>query len=218
MAELELYTYCKSSAAYRVRIALNFKQIKYTARYVDLLKDGGENFQSDYLNINPQGLIPTLIDGSHTIQQSIAILEYIEEKFPEPALLPEKSEDRAYCRAIAQIIACDIHPLNNLRVLAFIENDMQCSREEKLIWYRHWITQGFNAIEAYINKHNKNGIFCFGETLTIADVCLVPQVYNAYRYECDMTPYPIIRGIYEHSQLHDSVIMSLPEHQADFVR
>lgn len=218
MAQLELFTYCKSSATYRVRIALNYKGIDYEPHYVDLLKDGGDNFKLEYLDINPQGLIPTLIHNGQAIHQSVAILEFLEETFPEPALLPEDPHDRAYCRAIAQMIACEIHPLNNLRVLAYIENELGHKPEEKLQWYRHWLAEGFNAIESYLVKHRKHGPYCLGDTPTIADACLVPQVYNANRYECDMQPYPTIRGINEHCLVLQEFLNASPDKQDDFVR
>lgn len=218
MEKLELYTYCKSSAAYRVRIALNYKGIEYTSHYINLLADGGDNFKPDYMDINPQGLIPTLVNGDIILQQSLSILEYLEETWPQPPLLPVKPEDRGYVRAIAQMIACEIHPLNNLRVLSFLENNLNLEVKNKLVWYRHWIKEGFTAIESFLEKHNKVGQFCFGNTPSIADACLVPQVYNANRYECDLSNYPIIRGINEHCMTLPAIIQAAPENQKDFVR
>jgi len=217
MDALELYTYCKSSATYRVRIALNYKNIDYQPHFIDLLKDRGENFSSDYMEINTQGFVPTLISEGNSLQQSIAILEYIEEKYPEPPLLPKNAEDRAYVRAIAQMIACDIHPLNNLRVLAYIENELGHNAEKKLAWYRNWINEGFSAIESFLNKQKKYGLFCFGDTPTLADACLVPQVFNAHRYQCDITDYPRILGINEHCMELTSFQKSAPGKQIDFV-
>jgi len=217
MESLELYTYCKSSATYRVRIALNYKNIDYHPHYIDLLKEG-ENITSDYTAINSQGFVPTLVKGQYVLQQSIAILEYIEEKYPTPPLLPKTAEDRAYVRAITQMIACDIHPLNNLRVLAFIENELGQEIEKKLLWYRHWIKEGFTAIESFLRKHKIWGQFCFGDTPSLADTCLVPQVFNANRYECDLTDYPLILAINEHCLALETFQQAAPSTQADFVR
>ena len=218
METLELYTFSKSSATYRVRIALNYKGIDYQPHYIDLTKGKGENFEAEYMSINTQGFVPTLVNGDNVLQQSMAILEYLEEKHPTPAMLPVNPEDRAYVRAITNMIACDIHPLNNLRVLHYIENDLNLEVEQKLEWYRHWIREGFTALENFLLRNKKHGQYCFGDDPSLADACLVPQVYNAYRYQCDMDDYPAIRGINEHCQALVSFRNAAPEKQQDFVR
>jgi len=218
MENIELYTYCKSSASYRIRIALAYKGVEYHSQFIDLLNKNNVCNSSDYLKINSQGFVPTLIVGQHAIQQSVAILEYIEEKHPTPPLLPTIAEDRAYVRAITQIIVSDIHPLNNLRILNYIENEMNQEIETKLLWYRHWIKEGFTAIEQLLEINNKCSEFCFGNMPTFADICLVPQVFNANRYECDLSNYPLILGINEHCLALDSFKQAAPGKQADFVR
>lgn len=222
MEHLELYTYCKSSATYRVRIALNYKNIDYQPRFIDLLKEGGESVTPTYRAINSQGFVPTLVNGRHVLQQSVAILEYIEEKYPAPPLLPNSAEDRAYVRAITQMIACDIHPLNNLRVLAYLENNLDLDQdrktEKKLQWYHHWIKEGFTAIESFLEKQKKYQQFCLGDTPSLADTCLVPQVFNANRYECDLADYPIILGINEHCLALDCFQQAAPKKQTDFIK
>ncbi len=226
MEHLELYTYCKSSASYRVRIALNYKNVDYQSHFVDLLKDSGKNATPAYMAINSQGFVPTLVNGQHVLQQSVAILEYIEEKYPSPPLLPNPAEDRAYVRAITQMIACDIHPLNNLRVLAYLESDLELTQnqsqdrkvKQKLQWYQHWIKEGFTAIERFLQKQKKYGQFCFADTPSLADACLVPQVFNANRYDCDLIDYPIIMGINEQCLALHSFQQAAPIKQTDFIK
>lgn len=192
---MKLYTYYRSSAAYRVRIALNLKGLEAEPLYRHLRK--GEQRAPDYLALNPQGLLPTLIDGPVTIGQSLAILEYLEETHPEPALLPSDPAGRARVRQLAQLVACDIHPLNNLKVLNFISSPDGLGLDEaaRLHWYRHWIADGFGALERLLAEGRPEGAFCHGAAPGLADCCLVPQVYNAERFEVDLSAYPTIQAV-----------------------
>ncbi|MCG8434445.1 MAG: maleylacetoacetate isomerase, partial [Gammaproteobacteria bacterium] len=186
---MQLYTYFRSSSAYRVRIALNLKGLEAEHHFVHLLKDGGEQHKPAYQNINPQGRVPVLIDQGLRLTQSLAIIEYLEEIHPRPPLLPDAPEDRARVRALAQAIACEIQPLNNLQVLKYLVDDLKASEEQKLDWYRHWITKGFAALEKMLADDPRTGDFCHQNTPGLADVCLVPQVYNAVRFECDLSEF-----------------------------
>ena len=189
--ELKLFDYPRSSAAYRVRIALEIKGLSYEKTKINLLE--AEHRESGYLELNPQGRVPSLQVGSSLLAQSLAIIEYLEEIYPEPALLPSASLQRAHVRSIAQTIACDIHPLNNLQVLQYLKGSLGVSEEAKLRWYHHWIIEGFTALEKIVEGTN----YCFGENPTLADVCLVPQCYNARRFEVDLTPFPKLCRIEE---------------------
>lgn len=215
MSALKLYTYYRSSAAYRVRIALNLKRLDYEAHCVDLVRDGGEHRRPEYQALNPQGLVPTLIDGDTVLIQSLAILEYLEERYPEPPILPQRPEERAFARAIADIVACDIHPLNNLRVLNYLKNCLGKNDESYVIWYRYWIYEGFRAIEEMLEKYGAEGRFCCGDGPTVADICLIPQVFNALRYECDLSYYPRVKAIYKNCLAMDAFRRAAPENQPD---
>lgn len=171
---MKLYSYFRSSAAYRVRIGLNLKNLAYETAPVHLVKN--EQQSEDYLKLNRSALVPTLVDGDLTLSQSLSILEYLDEQYPETKLLPNDVKERAKIRAFAQAIACDIHPLNNLRVLKYLKNDLNVSDEQKNYWYQHWILEGFQTLEQQLQ--DSNGQFCFGHEATIADCCLIPQVYN----------------------------------------
>ncbi|HLU78670.1 MAG TPA: maleylacetoacetate isomerase, partial [Burkholderiaceae bacterium] len=192
---MKLYSYFRSSAAYRVRIALNLKGLAYETVPVHLLKDGGQQYSADYKALNPTALVPTLVDGELAIGQSMAILEYLEETHPQPPLLPSDAAGRARVRAIAQTIACDIHPLNNLRVLKHLKHVVGVDEDTKNAWYRHWIDVGLSSIEAMLAGHPSTGRFCHGDHVTLADVLLVPQVFNARRFECDLSAMPTIHRI-----------------------
>ncbi|MFC3530747.1 maleylacetoacetate isomerase [Vogesella facilis] len=187
-----LYGYFRSSAAYRVRIALNLKGLAYVQQPVSLVK--GEQRGDDYLALNPQGLVPALLDSGVLLTQSLAICEYLDDAYPDtPQLLPAAPALRAQVRAAAQSIACDIHPLNNLRVLNYLKNELQQPEEARNAWYRHWVAAGFAALEQQLAA--SVGQYCFGDVLTLADACLLPQVFNAQRFNVDMTPYPLLAAI-----------------------
>jgi maleylacetoacetate isomerase len=190
-----LHSYWRSSAAYRVRIGLNLKGLHYEIAPVHLLRDGGEQRKADFVQVNPQKLVPVLQHGQRTLRQSLAILEYIDEVWPAPALLPATARERQRVRALAQVVACDIHPLNNLRVLQYFEHEWNVPQPERDVWVRHWIIEGLDAFEAMLLDHPATGDFCEGSTPTIADCSLVPQLYNARRFGVDLSPYPTIRRI-----------------------
>ncbi len=210
---LKLFGYWRSTAAYRVRIALNLKQVSYENISVHLVKDGGEQHKPEYRALNPQGLVPLLVDGDLKLNQSMAILEYIEEKYPSPALLPEEPGKRAEVRALCQTIACDIHPLNNLRVLQYLSGELSVEDSVKNNWYHHWIHQGFAAIEARLNQ--TAGSYCFGDDITMADLVLIPQVYNANRFAVDLSKYPKICAINEQCLSKAAFKDAAPENQPD---
>jgi len=216
-SKLTLYTYFRSTAAYRVRIALNLKKLSYTPHSIHLVRDGGEQHSRQYLNINPQGLVPTLVDGDTTVTQSIAIIEYLEERYPAPPLLPEAAALRAQVRAVAQQICCDIHPLNNLRVLNYLRTEMQLDESVRHDWYQHWITEGLRALERLLTCDGRHQSHCcFGDTPTIADLCLIPQLYNARRFSCDTRNYPTLLKIDEHCMTLTAFQQAAPENQPDY--
>lgn len=210
---IKLYGYFRSSAAYRVRIALNLKGIKYQDEFVHLRKNEQSNalFQA----LNPQGLIPVLEDEETIISQSIAILEYLDENNPTPPFLPKNSSDRAYVRSIALAIACDIHPLNNLRILRYLDYNLNLEPEQRNEWYRHWIKTEFRALETKISSARKYGRFCFGNSPGMADICLVPQVANARRFDCDLKDYPILVQIDSNCRQLEEFQRAAPENQPD---
>ena len=194
MRMLTLYGYPLSSAAYRVRIALALKGVKASTVNKQLRR--GEHRQKDYLKINPQGFVPALeLEDGTVLTQSLAIMEWLDESHPPPALLPAEPRARARVRSLCQLIACDIHPLNNLRVLQYLESTLALAQAPRDEWYRHWIATGFAALEDALGRDASRGRFCFGDQPGMADACLVPQVYNARRYSVDLTPYPRIVAI-----------------------
>lgn len=210
---MKLYSYFRSSAAYRVRIALNLKGLPAEIVPVHLVKNGGEQHSAEYRQLNASELVPTLIDDTFALSQSLSILEYLNEKYPEPALLPKQIQQRALIRAFSQNIACDIHPLNNLRVLQYLQNVFALSEGEKSTWYKHWIELGMRSLEAQLTE--SNGQFCFGEQATFADCCLIPQVYNAKRFNIDVSAFPKIESIYQHCMTLDAFQQTAPEAQID---
>ena len=193
---MKLYTYFRSSAAYRVRIALSLKGLNYDAVPVHLLKNGGQQRQEEYRAINPSGLVPAFQDERITLTQSMAIIEYLDERFPAVPLMPQDAHGRARVRELAQIIACDIHPLNNLRVLRHLVHELKLSEDQKNAWIRHWIAEGLAGLEAHLARDPAAGPFCHGNSPTIADCFLVPQVFNAQRFQIDMAAYPNIARIH----------------------
>ncbi|WP_027856939.1 maleylacetoacetate isomerase [Marinobacterium jannaschii] len=211
---MKLYTYWRSSAAYRVRIALNLKGLPYQSEYVHLVKDGGEQRSAAYRKINPQQLVPSLeTDAGEVLTQSLAMIEYLDECYPDPALLPADPVARAKARSMAQLIACEVHPLNNLRVLQHLGGELGLDKAAQGDWYRHWLAEGFKALEALLAGQDKQ--FCCGDAPGLADICLVPQVYNARRFELDLTPYPNIRRIDARCRELEAFAAAAPEAQGD---
>ena len=210
---MKLYTFFRSSAAFRMRIALNCKGLAYEPQVVSLPK--GEHKLAGYLAVHPQGLVPALEDGGKIFVQSLAMMEYLEETHPQPPLLPASAEDRAYVRAVAQIIACEIHPLNNLRTLRYVKKSYRLDDEGVNVWYRHWIAEGLTGLEVFLASSKKSGKYCYRDQVTIADCCLVPQVFNAQRYRCDLAPYPTIMRIFEECMKLDAFIDAQPSRQPD---
>jgi maleylpyruvate isomerase len=194
---MKLYTYFRSSAAYRVRIALNLKGVDYEALPVHLLRNGGEQLTDAYRAINPSALLPTLDDDGAVIGQSLAIIEYLEETRPQVPLLPVDPADRARVRALALTVAADTHPLGNLRVLKYLKHDLNVSEEVKLEWQRHWLRTGMATLETMLSGDARTGRYCHGDTPTLADCCLVPQVFGAQRFGVDLAPYPTVMRIHE---------------------
>lgn len=190
---MKLYSYFRSSAAYRLRIALNLKGLAYEQIPISLLN--GEQSQTLYSAINPQQLVPALDDQGRLLTQSMAICEYLEEIYPEPALLPNAAIERARVRALALAVACEIHPLNNLRVLKYLKHELQQNDEQRNTWYRHWIAEGLEPLEKMLATSSWTGRFCHGDTPGLADIFLVPQIFNAQRYVCPLDSYPTIKRI-----------------------
>lgn len=212
---IRLYSYWRSSAAYRVRIALNLKGLPHEIVPVHLARDGGEQHKPPFSDLNPQELVPVLLHGNRILRQSMAIMEYLDETWPTPPLMPATARDRQRVRALAQVIACDVHPLNNLRVLQFFENTWNVPQAEREAWVRHWIQVGFEALETTLCDNPSTGAFCDGEVPSMADCCLVPQVYNAGRFGVDMAPYRTIRRINEACLALEAFDAARPENQPD---
>ena len=210
---MKLYTYFRSSAAYRARIALNLKGITYEAVPIDLRP--AAHRQQDYLARNPQGLIPALEDGATVIGQSLAIIEYLEEIHPQPPLLPRSPLDRARVRSMALAIACDIHPLNNLRVLNYLRSPLDQDEAAVDTWYRHWIAEGFRGLEQEARRASGDGRHMFGTDVTLADVCLVPQMFNARRFKCNVDPFPTLGAICAHLETLPAFARAAPDVQPD---
>lgn len=192
---MKLYTYFHSSASYRVRIALNCKGIAHDEAYIHLQK--AEQSAPAFKALNPAGLVPALEDGGHVLSQSLAIIEYLDEACPGPRLMPQDPLARAYVRAFSQVIACEIHPVNNLRVLNHLRQAYHLDQDAINDWYRHWIAEGFAMMEGMLQRERRVGRYVLGDDITMADCCLVPQVFNAQRYKCDLAPYPTVMRIHE---------------------
>ena len=213
---MKLYSYFRSSAAYRVRIALNLKGLQYDIEPVHLVKDGGHQHLASYRARSPLGIVPCLeLDDGSNLTQSLAIIEYLDEIQSEKPLLPNNPEDRARVRAIAQTIACDIHPINNLRVLNYLSNQLEISSEQKTNWYRHWVHVGLLAVEQLLVNDKRTGIFCHGDTPGLADCCLVPQVFNAQRFDCPLDEMPTIRKIFQACEELEPFRQASPSNQPD---
>jgi maleylpyruvate isomerase len=212
---MKLYGFFLSSAAYRVRIALALKGLQCETASVHLGPGRDEQERPEFLALNPQGLLPVLVDGPAVLTQSLAIIEYLEELHPAPALLPARPADRAYVRAIALAIACEIHPLNNKRVLRYLRGPLRASKEDKDQWYRHWIGQGLDQLEAQVRREPRVGRCAFGDEPGLAECCLVPQVTNALRFGCDLANVPTLMRIYEHCMAMPAFVRASPAHQPD---
>ena len=212
---LRLYGHWRSSATFRVRIALNFKGLAWESVPKNLVRGGGEHLKPDYLALNPQGLVPTLQDGKLLLAQSLAIIEYLDETQPEPPLLPGDAPGRAAVRAMALAIACDVHPINNLSVQLYLRRDFGADDEAIARWIRHWITRGFIAMETWIERHSGDDRHCYGAAVTLADVCLVPQVYNARRFQTDLTPFPRLVEVAAALEALPAFAAAWPERQPD---
>jgi maleylacetoacetate isomerase/maleylpyruvate isomerase len=212
---MKLYTYFRSSAAYRVRIALNLKGLAYEAVPVHLVRDGGEHRQPGYLALNPAGLVPALEDAGQVTTQSLAIIEYLEETHPEVPLLPAGALNRARVREIAQAIACDIHPVNNLRVLQYLGRTLGATEAQRNAWYRHWVELGLSAVEARLVRDEATGAFCHGDRPGLADCCLVPQVFNARRFDCDLSAMPTVCAIVDRCEALEAFQRAAPMAQPD---
>ena len=212
---MKLYTFLRSSASFRVRITLNLKNLSYDQIPIHLRRGGGEQFTANYQNINAQALVPTLEDDGHYLIQSLAIVEYLEEKYPSPPLLPKAAADRAVVRSMALVIACEVHPIQNLRVLNYIKNEYQQNDEQVNRWAQHWIELGLAALEQMINAQTARGTFCFGDTPTLADICLVPQLGNARRFGCDLSRYPKILSVEKACIVIPAFADAAPDKQPD---
>jgi maleylacetoacetate isomerase len=212
---MKLYTFFRSSASYRVRIALNLKGLAYDQAAIHLRRGGGEQLQPAYKSINPQALVPALEDNGRVLTQSLAIMEYLEEKYPDPPLLPKDPAERALVRSMALVVACEVHPIQNLRVLAFVKSKYNQTDEQVNHWAQHWINLGLSALEEIILTQPKRGKFCYGDTPTLADVCLIPQLGNARRYGCDLSRYPKILDIEKNCMALRAFADAAPEKQPD---
>ncbi|WP_434513470.1 maleylacetoacetate isomerase [Dechloromonas sp. ARDL1] len=212
---LKLYTYFRSSAAYRVRIALNLKGLSYEAIPVHLIREGGQQNHDAYRTLSPLGTVPTLETGNEAITQSLAIIEYLDETHRQAPLLPDSPADRARVRELALTIACDIHPINNLRVLNYLTCEFGVGTAQKGNWYRHWISEGLQAVEALLAASPATGTFCHGETPGLADCCLVPQVFNARRFACPLENMPTIRRIVAACEVLPAFQEAAPDRQPD---
>lgn len=210
---MDLYGYWRSSASYRVRIALAVKQLEFNYHGVHLLKDGGQQHQAAYQQLNPAELVPTLVDGNVTLNQSLAIIEYLEERYPTPSLLPGDAGQRAKIRAFALDLAADLQPLVNLRVQQFLKQQLKVGDEANSRWLQHWFKVSFTALEKRLEQ--TAGDYCFGDTVTLADICLVPQVYSAERFAPDLTPYPTLSAVYQRLQALPEFKQAHPSAQPD---
>jgi maleylacetoacetate isomerase len=211
---MKLHGYFRSSAAFRVRIALNMKKLDYESVFVHLRR--GDQRTPEFRGINPQGLVPALEIDGHRLIQSLPIIEWLDETYPEPPLLPRDAAGRARVRGLAAIVACDIHPLNNLRVLRYLHRTLGHDETTVAVWYNYWIVEGFGAIEALLATDGHAGRFCHGDTPGLADIALVPQVVNAERYRLDLAPYPTITRIFEACMMLDAFTAAHPQRQPDF--
>ncbi len=212
---MQLYSFFNSSTSYRVRIALALKGLAFETLPVNIRV--GEHRAADYVaNVNPSATVPALIDGDFNLGQSLAIIDYLDERVPEPRLIPLEPVLRARVLEFASLISCDIHPVNNLRVLRYLETELKVTPQQKSAWYRHWIAEGMAGVERMLERSNA-GPWCFGARLTLADVCLVPQVANALRMDCDLSLYPRSLAVYEHASKQPAFDGARPQRQPDYI-
>ncbi|SMG23415.1 maleylacetoacetate isomerase [Paraburkholderia susongensis] len=212
---MQLHSFFNSSTSYRVRIALALKGLAYDTLPVNIR--AGEHRAADYVaNVNPSATVPALIDGDFRLGQSLAIIDYLDRTHPEPRLIPLDTELRARVLELSTLIACDIHPLNNLRVLRYLETELKVTPQQKTAWYRHWVAQGMAGVERLLERSNA-GPWCFGSQPTLADVTLVPQIANALRMDCDLSAYPRSLAVYEHALKHPAFAAAEPQRQPDYI-
>ena len=216
--QLTLYTYWRSSAAYRVRIALALKGLEYRSEPVHLVQDGGQQHAPDYAALNPQELVPVLRHEGRVLRQSMAILEYLDETWPQPALLPADAAGRARVRALAQVVGCDVHPLGNLRVLQYLERDLEQPAPAREAWVRHWVGSGLDALERMLDADPETGRFCHGDAPGLADCVLVPQLYNARRFGMELARWPVLARIEQACLALPAFAAAVPEAQPDAPR
>jgi maleylpyruvate isomerase len=213
---MQLFTYFRSSAAFRVRIALNLKGLKAEPHFIHLVRDGGQQHKPEFRKVNPQGFVPALVDQGHTLTQSLAIIEYLEETHPQPPLLPKDALGRARVRALSLIVAADIHPLQNTRITKYLEQELKQDEAARKRWIQRWITEGFAALEKLLANDSATGEFCHGDTPGMADVLLVPQMFSARRFGVELEAFPTLRRIDEHCQLLKPFQDAAPAKQPDF--
>ena len=209
----QLYTFFRSSTSFRLRIALAYKRLDYEPHYVSLPKM--EHRIPSYRDMNPQGLVPLLVEGGRFLIQSMAVIEYLDEIYPEPPLMPKDPIGRSYVRAVSQIIGCEIHPLNNVRVLKHLKAQFGADEAATNAWYEHWITEGLSGLEGYLAREGLSGDFCYGNTVTMADICLVPQIFNARRFNCSLDAYPKLLAITDRCMTLDAFRAAEPSTQGD---
>jgi len=212
---MKLYTFFRSSASYRVRIALNLKGLDYEQVPIHLRRGGGDQLQPVYTRINPQALVPALEDDGRFLTQSLAIIEYLDERYPNPPLLPAPAPDRALVRSMALVIACEVHPIQNLRVLKYLKDEFKHSDDDVNHWAQHWIDLGLAALQEMVMAAPIRGRFCFGDTPSLADICLVPQLANARRFGCDLALYPKLLEIEANCSTLPAFAAAAPEKQPD---
>ena len=211
---MQLYTFFRSSTSFRLRIALAYKGIAYEPNFVSLPRL--EHQAQGYLSKNPQGLVPALVDDAGRVfTQSMAMIEYLDDVHPEPPLMPGSAEEKWYVRAVSQIIGCEMHPLNNVRVLKYLKGYGLDDARVNGDWYPHWVAEGFRSLEGFLDSEKRAGKYCLGAQFTMADVCLIPQVFNAKRFDCDLAPYPTVMRVFEAGAALEAVKMAEPSTQAD---
>lgn len=211
---MQLYSFFNSSTSYRVRIALALKGQSYDTHGVNLRS--GQQRAAEYLDVNPSGVVPSLVDGDVSLSQSLAIIDYLDSRYPEPRLIPAAPVQRARVLEVSNAIACDIHPVNNLRILRYLKDELNIGEEARNAWYRHWVAEGLSGVDALLQRHG-DGAYCFGDAPTMADCCLVPQVANALRMKCDLAAFTRVMAIYEHASAQPAFVAAEPARQPDYI-